>query len=134
MHVQSGTTTLLFTDIEGSTRLWEQQGAKMSRALAQHDALSRRAVESHRGSIVKMTGDGMYAAFADPVDAINATVSLQQALSDPPRRAYGRVTPPALVAPQGARSSARKLRAGSPVDKPAPFSGTPPDAASGRPG
>ena len=83
MHVQSGTTTLLFTDIEGSTRLWEQEAALMSRALAQHDAFSRLAVENNHGSIVKMTGDGMYAAFADPVDAINATVSLQQALSDP---------------------------------------------------
>ncbi|HEY1342926.1 MAG TPA: adenylate/guanylate cyclase domain-containing protein, partial [Bryobacteraceae bacterium] len=52
-------TTLLFTDIEGSTRLWEQEGEGMSRALAEHDKLSREAVEAHRGFIVKMTGDGM---------------------------------------------------------------------------
>jgi predicted ATPase len=55
----------------------------MSRALAQHDALSRSAVERHRGAVVKMTGDGMYAAFGDPLDAINATVALQHALNDP---------------------------------------------------
>jgi len=83
VYVLSGMTTLLFTDIEGSTRLWEQEGERMSLALAQHDALARTAVESNHGSVVKMTGDGMYAAFADPVDGINATVSLQQALQDP---------------------------------------------------
>ena len=73
-------TTLLFTDIEGSTRLWEQEGERMSRALAEHDALSLKAVEEHRGVVVKMTGDGMYAAFSDPVDALNATAQLQLAL------------------------------------------------------
>src|SRR5215471_1389346 len=81
--MSSGLTALLFTDIEASTRLWEQDSERMSRALARHDALSRSAVESHHGVIVKMTGDGMYAAFGDPVDAINATVTLQQALRDP---------------------------------------------------
>ena len=81
--MSSGLTALLFTDIEASTRLWEQDSERMSRALARHDALSRSAVESHHGVVVKMTGDGMYAAFGDPVDAINATVTLQQALRDP---------------------------------------------------
>src|SRR5205823_2036079 len=82
LRVQAaGTNTLLFTDIEGSTRLWEQEGERMSRALAEHDALSRRAVEENRGVVVKMTGDGMYAAFADPVDALNATAQLQEALA-----------------------------------------------------
>jgi class 3 adenylate cyclase len=76
----SSATTLLFTDNEGSTRLWEQDGEGMSRALAAHDVASRAAVEDNRGEIVKMTGDGMYAAFENPVDALNATVILQQAL------------------------------------------------------
>src|SRR5512143_3670413 len=75
--------TLLFTDIEGSTRLWEQQGERMSPALARHDALSRSAVEDHHGFIVKMTGDGMYAAFEDPADAVDAALTLQRALLDP---------------------------------------------------
>lgn len=78
-----GGTTLLFTDIEGSTLLWEQLGERMSGALAKHDTLSRAAVESNRGIVVKMTGDGMYAAFDDPLDAVNATVALQHALCDP---------------------------------------------------
>jgi predicted ATPase/class 3 adenylate cyclase len=78
----SGVTTLLFTDIEGSARLWEQQGEGMSRALAEHDALSRQAVEGNGGVVVKMTGDGMYAAFSDPLDALNAIALLQQSLAD----------------------------------------------------
>ena len=77
MHVLSGTTTLLFTDIEGSTRLWEQNGEGMSRALAVHDAISRTAVEGNDGIIVKMTGDGMYASFPDPLDALSATAMMQ---------------------------------------------------------
>jgi len=76
-------TTLLFTDIEGSTLLWEKEGERMSRALAGHDALSKAAVECNRGIVVKMTGDGMYAAFADAVDALNAALMLQQSLEDP---------------------------------------------------
>ncbi|HYR00724.1 MAG TPA: tetratricopeptide repeat protein [Casimicrobiaceae bacterium] len=80
MHESPNPTTLLFTDIEGSTRLWEQEGANMSVALAEHDRLSRAAVSAHRGTIVKMTGDGMYAAFADPADALAATVALQRSL------------------------------------------------------
>ena len=83
MHAASGDTTLLFTDIEASTRLWEQDGQRMSQALARHDALSREAVEANRGVVVKMTGDGMYAAFDAPVDALNATIALQQALNEP---------------------------------------------------
>ena len=79
----AGTVTLVFTDIEGSTRLWEQDGARMSRALAAHDALARNAVESRHGTVVKMTGDGMHAVFDDALDALTATVDLQQALADP---------------------------------------------------
>src|SRR5690242_13941283 len=79
----TGMVTFLFTDIEGSTALWEQDGARMSQALAAHDALARGAVEGHRGTVVKMTGDGMYAVFDDAVDALAASLALQQALADP---------------------------------------------------
>ena len=78
----TGLVTILFTDIESSTRLWEQDREGMSRALAGHDAAARSAVDDHRGTIVKMTGDGLFAIFADPVDALNATLKLQSALAD----------------------------------------------------
>ena len=60
----SGTVTFLFTDIEGSTRLWEQHPEAMQPALARHDEILRAAIESHGGYVVKTTGDGFHAAFA----------------------------------------------------------------------
>ncbi len=78
-----GAVTFLFTDIEGSTRLWEEDPERMRLALARHDAISRMAVESHSGTVVKMIGDGMYAAFDDPLNALAAAIDLQRGLADP---------------------------------------------------
>ena len=83
MQQSSAVTTFLFTDIEGSTRLWEEQPQRMAPALARHDALTRAAVESRGGLVVKMTGDGVHAAFSDPLGAVGAAVQLQQSLEDP---------------------------------------------------
>ncbi len=83
MQAASALTTFLFTDIEGSTGLWEKSPERMGRALARHDAIARAAVAKHRGLVVKMTGDGVYAAFDDPLDALAAVIELQQALADP---------------------------------------------------
>jgi predicted ATPase/class 3 adenylate cyclase len=82
--VQAGTpvTTFLFTDIEGSSRLWEEQQERMRPALARHDQLARQAVAEHHGTLIKMTGDGLHAAFADPLDALSAAVQLQLALAE----------------------------------------------------
>src|SRR6185437_3855380 len=74
--------TFLFTDIEGSTRLWEEHPERMRAALARHDALARATIEGRRGTVVKMTGDGVHAAFGDPLDAVLAVVDLQQRLDD----------------------------------------------------
>jgi predicted ATPase/class 3 adenylate cyclase/Tfp pilus assembly protein PilF len=79
----TGTVTFLLTDIEGSTALWEQDGARMSQALAAHDLLARSAVESHHGVVVKMTGDGVHAVFDDARQALAATLDMQRALTDP---------------------------------------------------
>jgi predicted ATPase len=81
----SGTITFLFTDIEGSTRLWEQDRDKMRQALVAHDAVLRAAVASHGGFLFKHTGDGICAAFgwADP--AISAAVDAQLGLEVPVR-------------------------------------------------
>ena len=75
--------TFLFTDIEGSTRLWEQEPERMREALARHDELARAAVQRHGGTVVKMTGDGLHAAFDDALDALLATLEMQQQLADP---------------------------------------------------
>ena len=75
--------THLFTDIEGSTRLWEEEPERMHTAQSCHDGLLRNAVQANHGVVVKMTGDGMHAAFDDPLEGVNATISLLQALSDP---------------------------------------------------
>src|ERR671937_327058 len=76
----TGTVTFLFTDIEGSTRLWEQQTQAMHRDLARHDALLRAAIEQHLGHIFKTVGDAFYAAFAQPHDAVEAALEAQRAL------------------------------------------------------
>jgi predicted ATPase/class 3 adenylate cyclase len=78
------TATFVFTDIEGSTRLWEREPEAMQGALARHDAISRDAVGAWRGRIVKTTGDGIHAAFDDPLDAVQAVLMLQQALARAP--------------------------------------------------
>src|SRR5271155_2234413 len=87
----TGTVTFLFTDIEGSTRLWETQRAAMQQALAQHDAILRDAIEANEGYLVKTTGDGAHAAFAVAADAITAWLDAQRGLQahawgDPPIR------------------------------------------------
>lgn len=81
MQENPAVTTFLFTDIEGSTRLWEEQPEQMRLALARHDVLARRAVESAHGMVVKTTGDGVHAAFGDPLDALVAVIELQRALA-----------------------------------------------------
>ena len=75
-------STFLFTDIEGSTRLWEHEPTRMHQALAAHDHAARVVVEKHGGRIVKMTGDGMCAVFDDPLHAVEATLGFQQAVAD----------------------------------------------------
>jgi predicted ATPase/class 3 adenylate cyclase/Tfp pilus assembly protein PilF len=76
----TGTVTFLFTDIEGSTTLWEQYPDAMQVALARHDALLRHAIESSNGRIFKTTGDGMFAAFGAAADALAACLVAQRAL------------------------------------------------------
>ena len=80
----TGTVTFLFTDIEGSTRLWEEYAESMRVALARHDVLLREAIGQHRGYIFKTGGDAFYAAFATAPDGVAATLAAQQALAVEP--------------------------------------------------
>jgi predicted ATPase/class 3 adenylate cyclase len=67
------------TDIEGSTRLWEEHPDEMAPALAAHDALLRAAVEDNGGTVIKTTGDGLLARFDDPMAALTAAIDGQRA-------------------------------------------------------
>jgi class 3 adenylate cyclase len=73
--------TFLFTDIEGSTRLWEQHPEAMQAALAHHDALLSRSIQDHNGSVFKTVGDAFYATFTSALDGISAALSVQLALA-----------------------------------------------------
>ena len=77
----SGIVTFLFTDIEGSTVLWEHARDSMQSALPQHDALLRDIVERNNGAIFKNVGDACCCAFSNPTDALVSAVEAQRALA-----------------------------------------------------
>jgi predicted ATPase/class 3 adenylate cyclase len=81
----SGVVTFLFTDVEGSTRRWETDAAAMRAALLAHDEVLRTAIEAHAGFLFSHTGDGVVAAFASPMSAVDAAVKAQLALELPVR-------------------------------------------------
>src|SRR6476620_9128680 len=81
----AGVVTFLFTDIEGSTRRWEADAEAMRAALLAHDEVLRTAIESHHGFLFSHTGDGVVAAFASPMSAVDAAVQAQLALELPVR-------------------------------------------------
>jgi predicted ATPase/class 3 adenylate cyclase len=80
----SGTLTFLFTDIEGSTRHWEQHQHAMKGALERHDAILRAAVEGSGGRVVKTIGDGFMAVFGSAVDGVRACLTSQHDLINEP--------------------------------------------------
>jgi class 3 adenylate cyclase len=89
-EVASQTLTFLFTDLEGSTELWEEHRHSMKGALARHDEILRDAVESSNGEVVKTTGDGLMAVFASPADGVNACAKAQHGLT---HEAWGQTGP-----------------------------------------
>lgn len=68
--------TFLFTDIEGSTRLWDLHPQAMRKALSDHDELTNKIVEAHGGKVFKHTGDGALAVFGVAADALTASADL----------------------------------------------------------
>src|SRR4051794_37066133 len=80
MGQPSGAVTFLFTDVEGSTRLWAEHTEAMEQAMTRHDRLLRHAVDAHGGSVFSTAGDGLGAAFSRPVDAASAALDAQRAL------------------------------------------------------
>ncbi len=80
--LRTGTVTFLFTDIEGSTRLWESDPAAMREAMARHDALVEACVTRQGGTLVRPRGEGdsRFATFARATDAVAAACALQLAI------------------------------------------------------
>ena len=82
----SRTLTFLFTDVEGSTQLWEHHQHAMKDALERHDSILRGAIQGTRGQVVKTIGDGFMAVFDSAVDGVCATPGRP---AGPRRRARG---------------------------------------------
>jgi predicted ATPase/class 3 adenylate cyclase len=76
----TGTLTFLFTDIEGSTRLWEHDAPAMQAALVRHDEILRRAIEGDGGYVFKTVGDAFCSAFSTAPDALEAALEAQRGL------------------------------------------------------
>ena len=76
----TGTVTFLFTDIQGSTQLWEHESQIMQRAFARQEALLREAFERNHGYAYKMIGDAFQVAFATAPDALAAALDAQRLL------------------------------------------------------
>jgi len=80
-ELPSGIVTFLFTDLEGSTRLWEEHPEAMQVALARHDAIVEGAIATCGGVVFSNMGDGMAAAFASPANVVRAAVQAQLGLA-----------------------------------------------------
>ena len=76
----TGTVTFLFTDVEGSTRRWQDEPEAMRALLAEHDVSLRDVIVKHNGVLFKHTGDGVAALFASASDACAAAVDAQSRL------------------------------------------------------
>src|SRR5688500_7212694 len=79
-HLPTGTITFLFSDIEGSSRKWEQQPEAMRSALATHDRLLRETFEAQGGYVFKTVGDAFCVAFDTAQDAFTGALEAQRAL------------------------------------------------------
>ncbi|HEX8917928.1 MAG TPA: adenylate/guanylate cyclase domain-containing protein, partial [Chloroflexota bacterium] len=105
----SGTVTFLFTDLEGSTRLWEKFPGEMKRALARHDQILRDAIESHGGHVIKSTGDGFHAVFDTGINGIAAALAAQQAVQVSP---WEEIKPHSLRVRMGLHTGEAQERSG----------------------
>src|SRR5215213_8928583 len=76
----TGTVTFLYTDIEGSTRRWEEHPDTMKAAVERHDAILREAIEAHGGTVFRTMGDAFCAVFPTAPQGLQAAVAAQRAL------------------------------------------------------
>jgi class 3 adenylate cyclase len=80
-ELPSGIVTFLYTDIEGSTPLWERMPEAMRASEALHHRILREAISAHGGLVYKVIGDAFQAAFIEPVQALEAAIDAQLGLA-----------------------------------------------------
>lgn len=80
----TGTVTFVFTDVEGSTALWQDHPIAMAAALARHDEILRSAIEERGGYVFSTAGDAFAAAFTSASEAVTAVSAAQRELSSEP--------------------------------------------------
>ena len=76
----TGTVTFLFTDIEGSTRQWDQHPTAMAEALVAHDRILETIVDECHGYVFSQAGDGWGIAFGSALAALTAALTMQERL------------------------------------------------------
>ena len=84
MGFPSGTVTLLFTDVEGSVRLWEADREVMAESSARHNRIARQQIEAAGGHVFTTVGEAFRAVFADPSAALASAVAIQRAVGAEP--------------------------------------------------
>jgi len=84
VELPEGIVTFLMTDVEGSTRVWEEDPQAMAGALREHDALIRRLVQEHGGILMKWRGEGdsTFSVFTDAAGALSAAGQIQGAMAN----------------------------------------------------
>eukprot|EP01013_Petalomonas_cantuscygni_P019859 TRINITY_DN378_c0_g1_i1.p1 TRINITY_DN378_c0_g1~~TRINITY_DN378_c0_g1_i1.p1 ORF type:complete len:816 (-),score=133.99 TRINITY_DN378_c0_g1_i1:2374-4689(-) len=120
-HGPIGPVALIFTDVQGSTRIWEVLNEAMRVALDTHHALFRRLIMKYGGFEVKTEGDAFMVAFSDPVAAVRFCVESQEALMAsewPPQILEDVDGCEESVALSGSSSSPRSPAAGEPFREP----------------
>jgi predicted ATPase/DNA-binding SARP family transcriptional activator len=88
----TGTVTFLFTDIEGSTQLWEHHPEAMQRAFSRQESIVREAMAAHEGYVYKMVGDAFQVAFSTAPVALAAAIAAQRVLAAEPWGEIGSLT------------------------------------------
>lgn len=83
-HLPSGTVTFLFTDIQGSTRLWQDKPQAMAVSHARHNSILREAIQANHGYILEIIGDSFSAAFHNALDGLRAALAAQRSLLSEP--------------------------------------------------
>jgi class 3 adenylate cyclase len=111
-QVAIGRIAFLFTDIKGSSDLYNRVGdARAYGFVREHYAVLTRAVREHDGAVVKTIGDAVMAAFADPVNALDAALAIRDDIAG---STAGSPTRPAATA---SRSSSRSGCTAAPASR-----------------